>query len=133
MNRETLNSAMLLLQAKVNEQYGVIKDAVRRPAQMGDMESIAQMALQLAQLEQGLSALQTYGADLLKEMDAAANQQAATEVEVEEEDGGEEEDDEEDSPQKPPKVVTPEMSRSLKRIKELQESQKKYRLKKDEE
>lgn len=124
MNRETLNSAMLLLQAKVTEQYGVIKDAVRRPSEMGDMEKLASMALQLANLEQGLAALQTYGADLVREMESVNLESASTPVEAEEEDDDEEETE--------PKRITPEMSSTFKRVADIHARQKELKQQEEE-
>ncbi len=119
MTKETLNSAMLLLTAKVTEQYGLIKDAMARPSEPGDMEKLASMALQLASLENGLAALQTYGESLTAAMDEAhsAAMGEPSEVEVEEDD---EDSDEELSPRR----LTPEMSSTLKRVTDIHKRQK---------
>lgn len=126
MTEETLKSAMLLLKAKTTEQYGLMKESMSRPATQGDMETLANMAINLAALEQGLAALQTYGPDLMGAMQHAPVEGTdPTPVVVEEEP---------DPPaQSEPKRVTPGMSSTLDRVNEIHARQKALKKQQEEQ
>jgi hypothetical protein len=105
MTEHTLNSSIVYLQAKVFEQRGLLADAMKRPSEAGDMERLANLALNLATLEGALITLQQHAPSLV----ALINKPP------------EEESEEETSPPAPeedapsPKVVTAAMSPTFKK------------------
>jgi hypothetical protein len=76
MTEETIDAAILLLRARALESYGIIKDIYARDAQEGDVELLAQRALQVANLEAGMLTLQQYKADIIE----AANKKTAADL-----------------------------------------------------
>ena len=76
-SKELLEAAILQLRAKALESYAIIKDTLHSTAGEGDLATISQQALLLAQYEGGMVSLQQYADSLL--------QPAPTPVEVEEE------------------------------------------------
>jgi hypothetical protein len=105
MTKHTLNSSIVYLQAKVYEQLGLLADAMKRPSEAGDMERLANMALNLATLEGALITLQQHAPNLVELINKPP----------------EEDSEEETSPEQPeeppasPKVVTAEMSPTFKK------------------
>lgn len=91
MAKETSDAAVLQLRANALEAFGIIKDIYARPAQDGDVEKIAIQALKLAQFEGAMLTLQQYFGQ--------SEQPASPSPE----------------PDRPPMVVTEEMSPTLSR------------------
>jgi len=60
MAKETSDAAILQLRAKALEAFGIIKDIYARPAEEGDVDKIANQALKLAQYEGAMLTLQQY-------------------------------------------------------------------------
>jgi hypothetical protein len=81
MTEETIDAAILLLRARALESYGIIKDIYARDAQQGDVELLAQRALQVASLEGAMITLQQYKADIIE----AANKKRAADLAAKEE------------------------------------------------
>jgi len=95
---ETLNAAILQLRAKALESYGVMKDLGLQEGTEGNAERVANQALKLAQYEGALVTLQRNIASIL-------------ESKKEEE----ESEDVEDAEEEESRVVTPDMSPTLRR------------------
>lgn len=60
MAKETSEAAILQLRAKALETYGIIKDILAKPSEEGDADNIAVQALKLAQFEGAMLTLQQY-------------------------------------------------------------------------
>ena len=91
MAKETSEAAILQLRARALEQYGLIKDTYARPAEEGDVEKAVNYALKLAQFEGAMLTLQQYFGQV--------GPPSAPPPE----------------PERPPMVVTEEMSPTLRR------------------
>ena len=76
MTEETIDAAILLLRARALESYGIIKDIYARDAQEGDVELLAQKALQVSSAEGAMITLQQYKADIIE----AANKKRAADL-----------------------------------------------------
>ena len=82
MTSETIQAAILQMQANLLSAIGQMKDMARRPTQPDDVNKLMSMSLQVGQLESGIQSLQTLSGAL---QDIGQSSLVATEVEVEEE------------------------------------------------
>ena len=79
MTEETLDAAILLLRSRGLEAFGLIKDIYAREREAGDAEKIANLSLQMANLEGGMITLQQY-----KESIVESAKQRALDLQTEE-------------------------------------------------
>ena len=88
MTSETIQAAILQMQANLLSAIGQMKDMARRPTQPDDVNKLMSMSLQVGQLESGIQSLQTLSGAL---QDIGQSSLVATAVEVQEEEEPEEE------------------------------------------
>ena len=88
MTEETLDAAILLLRSRGLEAFGLIKDIYAREREAGDAEKIANLSLQMANLEGGMITLQQY-----KESIVESAKQRALDLQTEEAPEPEEDND----------------------------------------
>ena len=81
MTKETLDAALLQLEASAKELMGIMKEMSTRPTQEGDSQAIANYAARLANIEGGYLTLKQYAPLILEH----GTRTAPTAVEVEEE------------------------------------------------
>ena len=72
MNKNILQAAILRLQSSVMETYEAIKDAYSAPSDEKTVDTIAQLAMRLANLEGALITLQQYASKIHSEAQADA-------------------------------------------------------------
>ena len=64
MSNSKINAAILLLNSKAVETYGIIKEVTTKNSELGDAEQIAGLALQLVQYEGAMITLRQYSESL---------------------------------------------------------------------
>ena len=125
MKKDLLQAAVMRLQGSVLETFEAIKDAYTAPAKEGAADEIATLALRLAHLEGGLITLQQYSNQIIQTAEkeametalAAARQALA---------------DARSASEGPSAEVTEDISKTMKKVKNVQEQQKKPSRKKKE-
>jgi hypothetical protein len=127
MNKNILQAAILRLQSSVMETYEAIKDAYSAPSDEKTVDTIAQLAMRLANLEGALITLQQYASKIHSEAQADALEVAiiAARQVQEEIDAG-------TTPVKENRVVTEEMSPTLRRSQATRKKKPKPKAKKNE-
>ena len=71
---EMLSATILHLRAKTMEVYSLIKDKISRPLEVGDLEQLANLGAQLAQLEGAVVTMEHYKPKLVESLKAVVEE-----------------------------------------------------------
>jgi len=71
MTEEIMNAAILRLQARALEHYGIIKNLYKETPKEGTVDEIVKNAISLVQFEGAMVTLQQYRAQITAEIEAA--------------------------------------------------------------